>query len=346
MKRSVLAVLVCLLALAGCGGGHKAKITQPAACPKGLYSTSVGCSRHAPGFGKPVPGLQLPSPTQRTVVQTLEMYDSVSVSPIPSNAAAVAGYLPGSAYPNFSQLVADFPHAYHVSITTTASVVAKCLDMEPGAASPWQAPGFYRMDVRAGVYHPCLYTDGSEMQSVLANMADAGIPRSDFLIWMAALTEHPGLVSGTNCTQWTFTRFGENLDESTCEVGFFATRPAPPPIICFGPHAQGNKTCQTVHADVRAWQKAVIESQGAYKARGCVQLVALRNKLSARWNWFAFKLKDHPQFKRAKREAALKATGRALNGVRRQISGLQCIVFLDRASFYQARITAIEKRYG
>ena len=75
-------------------------------------------------------------------------------------------------------------------------------------------------------------------------------------------------------------------------------------------------------------------------------LIARRDDLTQRWDWFWLRLHNHPKFKTASRRRALQSTGRALNSTRRVVSGRQCVIFGARARYYGALITSTEKRYS
>lgn len=141
-----------------------------------------------------------------------------------------------------------------------------------------------------------------------------------------------------------------DFDQATCpNFGQYPYTPPAPRIVCFGKHAQGNATCRKVHASIRKYQGASSSSGRAYKKRGCVALVSLRNKLNARWDFFW----NHTHVKRlevkakqASRQRALTATGHAVNGVRRTITGRECLTFSSRVAYFNAKIETTEKRYG
>jgi hypothetical protein len=140
---------------------------------------------------------------------------------------------------------------------------------------------------------------------------------------------------------------GESVDYDTASCADFGQDPyaQTPKTVCFGKHAQGSKACQAIHADVRKWQAAVKSSNGAYDARGCVALTKTRNTLNARWDWFWTQLREHPKVKTAYRKAALASTGRAVNSVRRVITGRACLTFSGRVSYFTALIQATERKY-
>lgn len=177
------------------------------------------------------------------------MFDTVTVSQVPSLANtsrdAVAGYIDGR-FKDEAELVHAFPHAHHLSIAVFASDDADCLDIETGDAQPEQAPGWYLRQVKRGVWRPCLYANRSTMPAVESTMAQAGIHRELFRLWVADFTDTPHLPAGFDACQWTDHALGRNLDESLCLDSFFpAPRvPAPAPRkatarITFDEHTRG-----------------------------------------------------------------------------------------------------------
>lgn len=167
------------------------------------------------------------------------MYDSVTLSEIPEDAPAVAGYT-GGMWPTYWELDELFPHAKHVSIAVRSREDADVLDIEPGNATPADAaawvkrqqqrrkddPGFYNLR------KPGVYAAVSDMPTILTALANAGIQRDDVLVWTAHIGqgEHrcgpngcgwPGLHDDADATQWTWTALGRNLDQSTLGLSFF-----------------------------------------------------------------------------------------------------------------------------
>jgi hypothetical protein len=313
LRFSRLVPLLAVLALAGCGGGHHTTTPTPAACAHG-YQTAYGCSAHSPTFGLPPKGLTLPRPV--TGVRTVEQFDSVTLGEIPSNASAVAGYTSGS-WPTFVHLAALWPHAHRVSVAVNAGHIAKCLDIEPGDATPSQAAAWVAAAIHFGVFRPCLYENAATLPAVLANLHAAGIARSSVLLWVADWTFHPGLIAGADCVQWSDHALGRNLDESTCAVGFYAGKPRPKPkpkprpkpqpkparVLCFGKHgtpkskackpvvalyakrvraeAASSKALRRVHADLKAHKCHTPYKRTVCRADGRTVRV-----LSQRVRWF------------------------------------------------------------
>jgi hypothetical protein len=130
---------------------------------------------------------------------------------------AVAGYVNHSGIGvTFPAVVAQFPNAQHLSITTNGSP-AMCADVEAGAMNTW-----------AGYdYGYCAVSNVNEL------ISQFGRPRK---LWTAHYTgtAHicspscwPGLVTTADGTQWT--DHGGIWDESLLRDDFFAPPPPAPP---------------------------------------------------------------------------------------------------------------------
>jgi hypothetical protein len=148
------------------------------------------------------------------------MYDSVTVDEIPVSAPAVAGYVGGS-WPTFHELVPRFPHAHRLSIAVNSGEDADCLDIEKGDATPAEAPAWFHRQRARGVYRPCFYASLSVMPEVIAALANAGIQRHEYRLWVAHYTYVPHIEPGYDACQWTDRALGRNLDESLCVDDFF-----------------------------------------------------------------------------------------------------------------------------
>lgn len=216
--RRAAALLILLAGLAGCGGTQGQR----------RYSTPYGPAAHSQTFGLPPKGVALPLKLSPTVTPTTEMFDSVSVSSVPWYAHAVAGYTAGF-WPTFLPLVRAFPHAAHVSIAIASRYHARCLDIEPGDATPSQATGWYRYMRSTGVARPCFYANLSTMPAVRGNLSRSGIVRWHVFLWDADWTYRAHLDAGYDATQWTDHALGRNLDESTVTLAFLGEQPKPPP---------------------------------------------------------------------------------------------------------------------
>ena len=163
------------------------------------------------------------------------MYDTVENSQFPAGAQAYAAYVDGGIgdQPNYNYIVSTFPNAYHLSIALFASDNADALDVEPGAASPSDVPGWYSRQKQSGSYRPCIYASVSTMASnVLSVLSQAKIPLSQVRLWSAHYGVGQHICGPASCglisvemdgTQWTNNALGRNLDESLLQGNFFDT---------------------------------------------------------------------------------------------------------------------------
>ena len=165
--------------------------------------------------------------------RTIAMFDSVTVSEIPQNAEAVAGYVDGQ-WQTYRELVVKFPKAKKLSIAVAAEHNAECLDVESGDASNAQAAQWIRRQWGRGVKRPKVYTSVSNWKALQAELSAAGIKRrpwgKSYRRWSAHYTWKPHRC-GRSCgmpgfgragaTQWTNKALGRNLDESLCSRSFF-----------------------------------------------------------------------------------------------------------------------------
>jgi hypothetical protein len=159
------------------------------------------------------------------------MYDSVTLTEIPTNAYAVAGYV-GGRWPTFPQLSKQFPKAKHLSIAVNSTEDAECLDIENGDATPAQAPAWIRRQVKRGVKKPVVYSSVSQMPAVLLALEVSGIKRSQVRVWTAHYTGVThlcdqlcgfGFKTKADATQYTDKALGRNLDASLVSNAFFGT---------------------------------------------------------------------------------------------------------------------------
>jgi hypothetical protein len=130
------------------------------------------------------------------------MYDSVSLGNIPSWAQIVASYVDGH-YANFQQALADFPHAYHVSITVLGTPGARVCDCENGDLTPQQAAAWAHNEVLAG-RRPTIYSNISSHPDVVTALAAYNLEFvRDVDWWAAGYTNTPYLAPGSVVTQFS-----------------------------------------------------------------------------------------------------------------------------------------------
>ncbi len=170
------------------------------------------------------PGGQKPTSTAVRV----RMYDSVTVSAIPSTAYAVAGYVGGS-WRTFPTLERDFPRARKLSIAVNARENAECLDIENGDASPAEAPAWVKRQLRRGVGRPVVYASYSVMPKVIRALTNAGIRRSEYRVWTAHYVGYATIDPGADATQYSDSALGRNLDASLYRRAFFNSTALPAP---------------------------------------------------------------------------------------------------------------------
>lgn len=158
------------------------------------------------------------------------MYDDVTLSLLPANAPAVAGYV-GGKWPTFHLLAAKFPHAKRLSIAVNAQEDAECLDVEVGDARPDQAPRWVKRQRARGVKRPVVYCSVSQARLVVSLLKAAGLGRDAYRLWTAHYTgrEHIcnskcgfGMPTTADATQFTDRALGRSLDESRCAADFWS----------------------------------------------------------------------------------------------------------------------------
>jgi hypothetical protein len=147
------------------------------------------------------------------------MYDSVTPSAIPSNAAAVAGYVDG-AYRWSDADWARFPGAVKVRIAVFPwTPDGHVLDVERGDATPGQAPGWVAMRQRAGLKQPQIYCNASTLPAVRAAFAAVAMPVPP--IWVAQYDGVPTIPAGCVAKQYADPpSSGGNYDVSNVSQAF------------------------------------------------------------------------------------------------------------------------------
>jgi hypothetical protein len=155
------------------------------------------------------------------------MFDSVTVSGLPADAPAVAGYVNGL-YANVAELARRFPKRRRKTIAVTASVDAHVLDIETGDATPDEAPGWVARHDHKKYGTPILYTMASQVEAVEDAMGAAGYKRSEYHIWSAHVGAGKHLCGPKSCgyghtkaegTQWDWR---EQWDESVLRPAFWS----------------------------------------------------------------------------------------------------------------------------
>ena len=158
----------------------------------------------------------------------LTMYDSVTVTDIPKEPAAVAAYINGI-YKNIDEVRARFPRARILTISVTGDVVADCYDIEHGDYKASDVERLYHIAHDAGVWRPCFY---AQLSGVMPQVKDElnkipGLVREDVRLWVAYYNGLPDLPVTYDAHQFTDHALGRNLDESICSDTFFPPASSP-----------------------------------------------------------------------------------------------------------------------
>ena len=231
------------------------------------------------------------------------MFDAVTIGEIPANPPAVAGYV-GGAFPTYSQLVARFPKASHLSIAVNAGEDAECLDVETGDAIPSDAAVWYRRQVARGVKRPVFYADTSTMPAVIAALKKAKVARKNYRLWTAHYTNVAHIEPGSDATQWTDAAFGRNLDESECVDNFFTDPPAPKPVVN-PPHYEWFPTGPFPSPWGKLNERKTVEAYDGARKHPILQAVYLKWVLEPRLQFLAARvekeIKTNPKGNRVNR---------------------------------------------
>lgn len=243
-SKLIFALVAVVFAIAGCGSSHP-------------VPPSFMGSIHPPGWGKPPPPTALEHSTFASAA-TATMYDSVTVSTVPANPFALAGYV-GGRWQTFLPMRHTWPRAHTISIAISSSEHADCLDVEPGDATPGLVVGWVRVELRLGWPHPCVYSDWWEWtHEIRWRLSSAGL-LAIVLKWDADYTHVAHIDPGFDATQWTSTCFGRNLD---CSLVFrYFLRVAHPPLV--NPRSKPKPNRRQLEARLRAVDRLL----GAYDRR-------------------------------------------------------------------------------
>jgi hypothetical protein len=158
------------------------------------------------------------------------MQDDVDTGQFTGGMSAYAGYYNGS-FANMTAVrrFASSQGARSFSYTPDGTPGADAIDIEPGDASPSDAPGFFR---NGGRY---FYSSASTTQQVIDALDNAGIGRASYKLISAHYIGLHQCGPGTcgfpqaDATQFTDTYAGRSLDCTVCSSSFFGT-PVPPQV--------------------------------------------------------------------------------------------------------------------
>ncbi|MET9001008.1 hypothetical protein [Amycolatopsis sp. Hca4] len=129
------------------------------------------------------------------------MYDAVTAAHIPATAAMVAGYIDRIKLAPWTDADwARFPNAVKVQIVKKATTNAgHVLDVEPGDATPAQAPGWVRMRRAAGA-DPTIYCNTATWPAVRSAFRSAGVAEPHY--WIARFDGDPAIPAGAVAKQY------------------------------------------------------------------------------------------------------------------------------------------------
>lgn len=174
---------------------------------------------------------------------TIAMPDSIIPANLPGGYRAYLGYVDGF-WPTAGALRSKFPSAHIVTLTVKGgSAVATGCDIENGDLTPASGAAWLKGRIEAGQMLPVGYASASEMFAVLAELAKAGVARSQVRLVSAHYGTGEHICGPSTCeysqggqvipamdgTQWTDVFPGVNgasIDMYSLNDGFFgATAP-------------------------------------------------------------------------------------------------------------------------
>lgn len=170
------------------------------------------------------------------MTQPMFMYDDITPTLIPRNAAAVAGYVDGH-FANLTEIRKLFPHAHLLTIAVFPQDDADAIDVEAGDSTNAQVFDWFKRQLARKVYRPVVYTSASNAAPMQATMKANGFARESYRMWTAHYTGVQHFCSPSVCgngldqadaTQFTDKALGRSLDQSIVAADFFAPPPAPP----------------------------------------------------------------------------------------------------------------------
>jgi hypothetical protein len=198
--------------------GTPAPRHSPAATPSPAQATAHNSQQHqaAPQGQQRQAAPQAQAPVTQPPPQPYLIYDSVNPQAIPGD-PVVATYADGP-NPDSPSAVARFSDVLWVDIDAS-DPQANALDIEPGCATPSEAPGWVSARLTADPHTVAiLYTMISQWSTVQADVSS--LPawmQSRIRWWIADPTGSPHIVPGSQATQWYW---GQNYDISTALPGF------------------------------------------------------------------------------------------------------------------------------
>lgn len=159
------------------------------------------------------------------------LYDSITLSNIPSAAPAIAGYVDGR-WQTWGEVLRRWPRARHVSITATGRLEADVVDCEQDDATIAGALQWVRRMHALGHHAPGVYADLDTWVHGLQAALVSEFKRDQYRVWTAHYT-HGWHRCGTHCdarftlipdaTQFTDRALGRELDCSAALTTFFTS---------------------------------------------------------------------------------------------------------------------------
>jgi hypothetical protein len=162
----------------------------------------------------------------RVGLGAITMYDSTNPGAIPANAQLVAAYVDG--FGGYTAAVARFGASKVVSISV-GNNNADVADVETGAMTPGDLPGWIARQVARGVKRPVVYCNESTWPSVKAAVGGANVS-----YWIANPGGN-GIISGADAVQNVWEG---SWDSSVVQPSFpfyngTVTPPPPPPPVTY-----------------------------------------------------------------------------------------------------------------
>jgi peptidoglycan hydrolase-like protein with peptidoglycan-binding domain len=193
---------------------------------------------------------------QHVGVATFIMEDDTDTSLFTPGCAAYAGYV-HSSFDNMTAVkaYAVAQKAMFFAYTPTAAETsgADALDIEPGDASPGDAPAAYRKGIRY------FYGSASWISSITAALAGAGIARNQYRIisahYIGAHICGPATCGypQADATQFTSRYLGRSLDATLCPADFFG-HPAPQfPVVVY----ETGPTVLAIQRNLNRWATVI-----------------------------------------------------------------------------------------
>jgi peptidoglycan hydrolase-like protein with peptidoglycan-binding domain len=169
--------------------------------------------------------------------ETLDGEDAINVASLQAGLGVYAGYAYGT-YDNWAALVKRFGTTAH--LVSIAPVVEKsswvmCLDIEPGNATPADAPEFMKLPDHGGALRPIFYCSAGDAQTVINTLDAAGYARDTYDLWLAHWLGREHICAPAVCgyPQADATQWASNLDydSDTWSASVFSGPPSATPTL-------------------------------------------------------------------------------------------------------------------